>query len=113
MYLEISSVTQTRKDERRSSLILQPSSLIISGADEKNRTSTASRQQASETCASTSSATSARFGRISRILIRRPKFKRLQFCSRPYARITAVRFCYSYKKHKCPISTQTTGIFCK
>ena len=30
------------------------------GADEKNRTSTASRQQASETCASTSSATSAR-----------------------------------------------------
>src|SRR5687768_14732093 len=29
------------------------------GADEKNRTSTASRPQASETCASTSSATSA------------------------------------------------------
>ena len=39
--------------------VLSDSLSIEIGADEKNRTSTALRQQASETCASTSSATSA------------------------------------------------------
>ena len=45
------------------------------GADEKNRTSTALRQQASETCASTSSATSARV-ELLRILIKVLKLKK-------------------------------------
>lgn len=44
------------------------------GADEKNRTSTPLREQASETCASTSSATSAR-AELSRILISLKLFK--------------------------------------
>lgn len=43
-----------------------PQICILIGADEKNRTSTPLREQASETCASTSSATSAH-GELTRI----------------------------------------------
>lgn len=48
--------------KRRNGLAAAPPALIdhAFGADEKNRTSTPLREQASETCASTSSATSAR-----------------------------------------------------
>ena len=55
---------EERKEEKRAGSLTPDSPLsthdCFFGADEKNRTSTALRQQASETCASTSSATSAR-----------------------------------------------------